>query len=316
MIVQLDFLRWIASWRTPLLDAFFGTITYLGDELGLIALGLLFFWCIDKKNAYYLLFVGFTGTVFNQILKLCFRIERPWVLDPSLRPVESAIEGAGGYSFPSGHTQASVGLFGAIGRIFNTRRVWLLCLVPLILVPFSRMYLGVHTPMDVGVSAVLALALVFAFHPLVEWAWGNGRRMALLLGALTGLSFLFLLFVLLVTPALGVSDAHYASGLKNACTILGAMLGLCLAYFVDTKYIRFETAAPLPVQVVKAVVGAALVFGVKALSKKPLVLLLGEGFESLGRYFLLVVVAAVLWPLAFRPLTRLYGRLFPTKTDG
>jgi membrane-associated phospholipid phosphatase len=29
------------------------------------------------------------------------------------------------------------------------------------------MYLGVHTPMDVGVSAVLALALVFAFHPLL-----------------------------------------------------------------------------------------------------------------------------------------------------
>ena len=41
----------------------------------------------------------------------------------------------------------------------------IVCAVLMVLVPFSRMYLGVHTPLDVGVSFVLALALAAALYP-------------------------------------------------------------------------------------------------------------------------------------------------------
>ena len=161
---QMNVLRAIAEIRNPFLDTFFGLITHLGSEIGLIVLALIFFWCIDKRQGYYLFAVGFVGTILNQFLKLTFRVPRPWVYDPTFEAIESAKADAGGFSFPSGHTQSSVGLFGGIAR--SDKKKWLryLCLVPCLLVPFSRMYLGVHTPADVGVSVLIALSLVFLLY--------------------------------------------------------------------------------------------------------------------------------------------------------
>lgn len=70
------------------------------------------------------------------------------------------------YSFPSGHTQNVFASFGCLGRW--TKRTWLRVVYALLIVvtAFSRMYLGVHTPLDVGVSFGIGLVLVFALYPL------------------------------------------------------------------------------------------------------------------------------------------------------
>lgn len=296
---QMDFLRWIATWRTPFLDAIFGAITYLGSEMGLIAVALLFFWCVNKRDGYYLFTVGFTGTILNQFFKLIFHVDRPWVLDPSFEPVASAKPGATGFSFPSGHTQTSVGLFGGIARAARRRWVRLLCLIPVILVPFSRLYLGVHTPQDVLFSFALALILVFALYPLTMRAWENPKHMAILLGSCTLLAFLYLLFVLLFPFPADMNASNLASGRESAHTLLGVLLGLCVVYFLDVRYLHFDTRAPLLGQIVKLVVGAAIVIGLKAVLKAPLNALVGEDMQHLIRYFILVVFAGGVWPLTF-----------------
>ena len=156
----MGFLKFLANHRNPVLDAIMGTVTYLGDEIGFMLIAILFFWCIDKRRGYFVLSVGFLGTVLNQFLKLAFRIPRPWVKDPTFEIVESAREGAGGYSFPSGHTQNVAGTFGSL--VASAKECWfrIAGIVIIALVAFSRMYLGVHTPLDVGVSLALALVLV------------------------------------------------------------------------------------------------------------------------------------------------------------
>ena len=303
----MEFLHWLAAIRHPVLDAFFSVVTYLGSEIGLIAVGLLFFWCVGKKQGYYILFVGFTGTIFNQFFKLLFRVPRPWVLDPSFEPISSAVGDAGGYSFPSGHTQASVGLFGSMCMVLRRRLLRVLCLVPIVLVPFSRMYLGVHTPADVLFSLGLALLLVLVFHLVMEKAWGNHRRMALLLGATVLLAVAYLLFVLLFPFPADMDAANLASGRKNAFTLLGSLLGIALVYFVDERYLHFDTRAPLPGQIIKLVIGAALAFALKAGLKAPLTALLGIDLQNTVRYFLLVVFAGIVWPLTF-PLFQRIGK--------
>ena len=40
--------------------------------VAVIVIGLLFYWCIDKKKGYYILSVGLIGTVINQFLKIVF----------------------------------------------------------------------------------------------------------------------------------------------------------------------------------------------------------------------------------------------------
>ena len=105
----MDFLRLLAAGRCGVLDAVFSGLTYFGSEIAFMAAALLIFWCVDKRQGYYVFLVGALGTVCNQFLKLAFRIPRPWVLDPEFQIVESARAGATGYTFTQGNTQNSVG---------------------------------------------------------------------------------------------------------------------------------------------------------------------------------------------------------------
>ena len=191
----MELLYILEGLRTPAGDAFFSLITHLGEETLFIVAGLLVFWCLDKWEGYYLLSVGLTGTVINQFLKLWFRVPRPWVRDPHFTIVESARAEATGYSFPSGHTQSSVGVFGSAARWHRQKAVRLVCILLCILVPLSRMYLGVHTPADVGVSILVALALIFGIYPVIRKAMNCPKTMRLLLVCMVALAVGYLAFV-------------------------------------------------------------------------------------------------------------------------
>lgn len=309
----MELLYFLASLRNPVLDAFFGAITYLGSELGLIVIALLFFWCIDKKEGYYLFLVGFIGTLINQFLKLACRIERPWVRDPGFSAVESAIGDAGGYSFPSGHTQASVGLFGGIARAVPRRALRTVCLALIVLVPFSRMYLGVHTPADVLASVCIALLLVFGLYPLTRS--DDPRRMALLLGIASLTAVAYLLYVLLFPFPADIDPVNLAEGVKNAYTLVGVLAGLDLVFLLDTRYIRYDTHAPLAGQAVKYVLGLLIALGIKEGLRAPLTALCGQDLQNAVRYFILVVFAGVLWPLVFPCFARIGAGAEKTDAD-
>jgi len=113
----------LAKLRTPFLDTVLGALTNCGGEIVFMAVAIIVFWCVSKSCGYYMLTVGFVGTIVNQFLKLVFRIPRPWVKDPNFQIVESARAEATGYSFPSGHTQNVFASFGCLGRW--TKRTWL-----------------------------------------------------------------------------------------------------------------------------------------------------------------------------------------------
>ena len=167
----------LESIRTPVLDKIMSVITLLGGELFFMVIAVAVFWCVSKREGYYLMIVGFFGTVINQFLKILCCVPRPWVKDPGFTIVESARAEATGYSFPSGHTQNAVATYGGMARYTNKTWLRVLLIVLAVLVAFSRMYLGVHTPLDVGVSFVVAAALVMLVYPLMEEA---DRRPAVL----------------------------------------------------------------------------------------------------------------------------------------
>ena len=286
--------------RNPFFDAFFSLITYVGDELVFLTVAILFFWCIDKRRGYYILTVGLVGTVINQALKLAFRIDRPWVKDPEFKPIESAIEAASGYSFPSGHTQNVTGTFGSIASSSRKRGTGVFCLVMILLVAFSRMYLGVHTPLDVGTSLVLGGILVFAFHPVFKSEENFKRFMPYVVIGCAVLSLIFCLFVVLM-PKEGLDPHNLESGMKNAGTLLGCTAGLVVVYFVDRKFTDFCTDAPWYFQIVKLVLGLAIVLGIKSGLSSPLTALFGNAYVARAvRYFLIVIFSGLVWPLSFR----------------
>jgi len=308
----MEFLYFLESLRNPVCDFFFSLITFFGDETIFMAVGLIFFWCISKYQGYYLLCTGFIGTMINQFLKILCRIPRPWVIDPNFTIVESAREAASGYSFPSGHTQTSVGLFGGIARANKTLWLRIVSIALCVLVPLSRMYLGVHTPADVGVSVIIALLLVFVLYPCFNKAEQSPKLMYIILLTLTALSVAYLCFVSFFQfpeEVYAVENVHnFISATKNAYTLLGCMLGFILVYTVDLKWTRFETKAVSWVQIIKVVGGLIIVLAVKELTKIPLNALLPDlenTWSRLIRYFLIAVVGGALWPMTFKFWNRL-----------
>ena len=296
----MEFLYFLESLRNPVLDAFFSLVTMLGEELIFIVVGLVFFWCVSKQKGYYVLSVGFLGIVLNQFLKLLFRIPRPWVLDKNFTIVESARAEATGYSFPSGHTQS------AIARIFKNIAIRILCVLACLLVPLSRMYLGVHTPADVGVSLVIAVVLVFVMHPIVEVAMRSDRNTRLFFGIFAVIAAAYLAFVLLFPFPADIDPHNYASGLENAYKIVGCVLGLWLAFEIDTRFIKFDTKAVWWAQLLKLAGGLIPLLLIQKGLKAPLLMLFdGNNLAHGIRYFLVVVFAGCVWPLTFRFFARL-----------
>ncbi len=296
----MSLLYWIESWRTPWLDAFFSVITELGGEVFFMAVAIIFFWCSDKGKGYYVLTVGFVGTLLNQFLKLLFRVPRPWVKDPNFTIVESARAEATGYSFPSGHTQNAAATLGCTAMVLRKKALKILFWVLYALVAFSRMYLGVHTPMDVGVSLVLGLAMTIGLYPLFRDAENNPRRIYALLGGMVGLGVLFILFVEMYRFPADVDADNLLHGVENAYKLTGAVTGMLLAYWLDQRYIHFDVKAPVLVQVIKCALGLALVMGVRVVLKAPLNALIPYTPVAGGlRYMLMVLFAAAVWPLTF-----------------
>ena len=301
----MDILYALEKIRTPFWNGVMSAVTQLGGEVIFIVAAVVVFWCVSKWEGYYLMTIAFCGTVLNQFLKLICRVPRPWVRDPNFTIVESARAEATGYSFPSGHTQNAIGLFGGMARWGGRRWVRLGLTVLALVIAFSRMYLGVHTPADVGVSLVLAAALVLGLYPLMRRAQEKPRYMGYVLAAMLVVSGAFVVFVEAYGFSADTDAENLASGIGNAWKMLGAVAGMTLAWLLDRRYIHFETQAVWWVQVIKVAVGMALLLAIKSGLKAPLLALLGhEGLAGGVRYFLLVLVAGAVWPLVFRPMSK------------
>lgn len=303
----MQFLYFLEKLRVPGLNEGMLLITRMGEELLFLAVVLVFFWCVSKRRAYYILAVGFLGTMANQFLKLFCRIPRPWVLDPNFTILEQARAAATGYSFPSGHSQTAVGIYGAIGLTTNRRWLRWVCLALMVLVPFSRMYLGVHTPKDVLVGAGMALILLAALYPMSKEE--DSRLLKWLFPLMIGAGIAFLAFVEGYDFPADVDKANLAHGIKNAYTLLGAVCGMTVVWLLDRKYLRFPVEAVWWAQILKVLLGLLLVLVVKAGLKAPLNALFGghPAADSL-RYFLVVLTAGSLWPMTFHRFSRLGRR--------
>ena len=298
----MDFLYLLEKIRMPGLNEFMLTVTHLGEETAFLVLALIVFWCVDKYQGYYLLGVGLFGNLCNQFLKIVCRIPRPWVKDPDFHALEAAIPEATGYSFPSGHSQTAVGTFGCIANTQKNRIIRGICIAFMILVPFSRMYVGVHTPADVLVGSGMALLMVFGMKPLML---GKGKKnIPHVFTALTFLSIAFLLFMELY-PLPVDNSGNYESALKNAYTFVGCFVGVEIVYIVDEGKLNFKTEAVWWAQILKVIGGLALVLAVKAGAKPVLELILPVLPARMVRYCLMVLVAGIVWPMTFKWFAKL-----------
>jgi undecaprenyl-diphosphatase len=156
----------VADWlhRHPheLLTQFMLVVTHLHGIAGTIALSLaVAAFLVWRKHWYWLLALAVSvpgGMLLNVLLKHAYHRNRPVFDDPLLT--------LGTYSFPSGHTANATLFYGFLAAFLVSRvRPWrwraaicALALLMILLVGFSRMYLGVHYLSDVIAAFAAMLA--------------------------------------------------------------------------------------------------------------------------------------------------------------
>lgn len=167
-------------------------LTFLGASVTLWTLLLLYHWLVDPRFGRRMGIVLALSIVTNQILKGAFGTDRPYDLDATLS-TETARSTGGGHGFPSGHTQNASTFWPGFAFRYHRAWFWILALLIVFAVALSRIYLGVHMPIDV--TGGFIFGMVFAWvagawqgpRPvlMMRWLWGP------LVGALTlGIAFL------------------------------------------------------------------------------------------------------------------------------
>lgn len=297
----MELLYFFESIRNPVLDFIFALITELGGELVFIIVGMTMFWCVDKKQGYFVLIVGFFGVYINQFLKLIFRIPRPWKIDPEFTIVESAREAATGYSFPSGHTQNAVGCFGAIAACRRERWVRAVCISLCGLIPLSRMYLGVHTPLDVGVSIVVALVLIFVINYFFKRFDATPKLIYTFAAILSVLGVAFMLYCNFWNFPSDIDTENLESAIKNSYSLFGALLGMWAVYIIESRFLKFDTKASPLGQTLKLVIGFPILLLLLEASKPIWNFIVPNApLARILRYFTTVLFAGAIWPMTFK----------------
>ena len=297
----MQLLYWFEKIRNPFLDFIFSAITYLGDEIALMLIAIVLFWCVNKRSGYYMLVSGFFGIIVNQVLKLACKIPRPEKIDPNFTIVESAREAAEGYSFPSGHTQNAVTVFGSIFLLARKTWVKIVAVVIATLVGVSRMYLGVHTLWDVVAAAGCAIIILLVLEELFKDDEIFAKAMPYISAALVLGSIGFFLYAYVFTP--DSADPNVLSAKSNSLTLLGCSAGLLLVYPLDRYVIKFDTKSSWYGNVIKVVGGFVIVMLLRSL-KAPLSTILGE-YERPVRYFIIIAFGGAGWPYMFRYINML-----------
>ena len=173
-MVQVDqwFTHLLFQARTSQLSTFFYAATQLGSvyvTVGAVILGTIILFWQHKNRSVYILWGVIAGvTLFVQVGKRTF---------VRARPLEVGYYHETGYSFPSGHSATAMALYGLLGYWFIRRShrkrnqvlIGLGAVGMILLVGFSRIYLGVHFLSDVLGGYLVGICWLIVGIALTEW---------------------------------------------------------------------------------------------------------------------------------------------------
>lgn len=221
------------SIRNEAFTLFFTSITIMAEQVFLVAVLAILYWCVDKSKAKRLTWFVLFSAIANGIVKNIVKMPRPYEVGV-VKPLR--IETATSSSFPSGHTQAATSFWTGSMLILKTKISIILGCLMILLTALSRLYLGVHWPMDVlgGIGFGL-VSIYFAKQLLSEDAMINNWH---IMGALT----LCLLVLILNVD-------------KDLCDAAASLLGLCVGCYIEQKYVQFENEPGLKKNAIRVLIG-------------------------------------------------------------
>lgn len=211
---------------SPTLDLFFQAFTFMGEEEFFLLLLPLVYWCLDRRTGARLTILFLLSTYLNAVIKVAVGQPRPFQYDPRVQKLWETT----GSGFPSNHTQGAVVVWGYLATQFRRRWLWVLAALLMVLIPLSRVYLGMHFPTDLLGGYVLGVAI------LLLYLWGRPGAEERLerwgLAGQLGLAFVAPIFLAFCCPI----------GDEASVTAAATMMGLGAGFVLERHWVGFRTA--------------------------------------------------------------------------
>ena len=150
--------RWVVDHRAEPLNTFFVALSHIGS-FGIVwfTLAVIAVFVLRKPLVFPLVVIAYFATAaLSDGIKLA--VDRPRPVDDPLVPVPTS------GSFPSGHAATSFACAATLA-IFLPRRAAVLYVLAA-LIAYSRVYVGVHYPLDVIAGAALGLLVATSLRLL------------------------------------------------------------------------------------------------------------------------------------------------------
>lgn len=230
---DVGFIQWLQQFSSPALDKFFLLLTDVGSHYAYMAIIPFVYWAVDRQVGRRLagLFLG--SMWLNGLIKEYMVMPRP---DPTAVRVLADEPSPG---FPSGHAQGAMTLWGYLAVALQRRWLTWLALALIVLLPLSRLYLGVHFPGDVLGGMAIGAVLILAYVWLTELQIGSGLsvrwRMALIF-----------IIPLLLYPL-------YQTGTSEQ--LIGFFIGFFTAEALAGQIVPFRARVSFGQQVIKLLIG-------------------------------------------------------------
>ncbi|MBR3632141.1 MAG: phosphatase PAP2 family protein [Elusimicrobiaceae bacterium] len=304
--MDIEYLLWLQQFRNSIQDAWtpclemvsLFAVTYL------VLLPTFIYWTVHKRNGLFTLTALHICVAFNAVLKLTVCAYRPWIRDPRVLPAGNAIETATGYSFPSGHTTTATPIYGgmAVGFWHSPRMRWaaVLCIIAILITGFSRNYLGVHTPQDVGVGLLLGVLSLWGTWKIFAYVDKHPEQEnKFLLGGIlfSALALLYITYKpypldyidgkLLVDPQKMMND-----GYKD----IGALAAFCVARYIEKRWIGFEATGLNWKEIIWGIVGLIPLVLLIMFLQKYCILWMGPHWGRLVARGFIVLYIVALYP--------------------
>ncbi len=276
--MQEAILRFFQSFQSPALDTFFTYVTMLGEQYFIILIVAWVYWNYSKKEGFILTFLFIISSMVNTLLKAIFHTQRPF---QKLDNFEAQrVHTAEGHSFPSGHTQGASTLFFSLAMVFKNKTFTIISIVLALLVAISRMYLGVHWPIDVIGGLLLAFVLVFFLYNYLHRLYDEPRKFFRLITIIL-MFFAAIIFVMIILNKFYLTEPI---DLKNYYRLMGVSAGAVGAFIFEEKYFPFSVEAKRPLKWLRFVFGMAGTIGLLVGLKY---VLPNNAIGTLIRYFLI-----------------------------